>query len=540
VTETEQGLTGPDLARGVEISSVRPGHLVAGHAFGDAVLLARVGHNWFAVGAKCTHYGAPLGAGLVVGETIRCPWHHACFELRNGAAAGAPALNDVAAYDVVVENNVVRVTGKREGRRLTEETHRPRGSRAPEVVRFEKSPADGPASVVIIGAGAAGIACAEMLRRERYRGPITMVDGDRDAPYDRPNLSKDFLAGNAPEDWLPLHPEAFYESQRIEILSGVVAQEIDVNTKTVDLSDGRALSFDTLLIATGASPIRLPIPGGERISYLRNLTDCRAIIEKTGSARSAVVIGAGFIGLEVAASLVKRGLDVHLIGREALPLERVLGRDIGALVKDVHEKQGVKFHLERTVQSIEEKTVILDDGTRLDADLIVGGIGVRPDLGMAERARLALDDGITVNEFLETSAAGIFAAGDVARWPDAYSEARLRVEHWVVAQRQGQVVARNMLGNRDRFDDIPFFWSNHFDKLHIRYTGHADTWDETRIDGNVTEMDCAVSFMVGGKRKAIATINRDLQNLEAEAAMEREVMVKPPLPFVLQPAGPTP
>lgn len=537
MTGHEEELAGPDLAHGVEISTVRPGQLVAGHAFGEAVLLARVDENWFAVGAKCTHYSAPLADGVLVGETIRCPWHHACFELRNGAASSAPALNDLPSYDVVVENNIVRVAGKREGRRLNGEVHRPRGSRAPERVLFEESPAAGPRSVVIIGASAAGIACAEMLRREGYRGPITVLDVDRDAPYDRPNLSKDYLAGSAPEDWLPLHPKAFYENQHIEILSGVEACKLNVKMKTLGLSDGRNLMFDTLLIATGASPIRLQIPGGERISYLRSLGDSRAIIEKARNARKAVIIGAGFVGLEVAASLVTRGLDVHVIAREPLPLERVLGPEIGSLVMAVHEKQGVKFHLGRTAQAIEEGAVMLDDGTRLDADLVVGGIGVRPNVAIAERAGLVLDDGIAVNEFLETSAGGIFAAGDVARWPDAYSDARLRVEHWVVAERQGQVVARNMLGHRDRFDDIPFFWSAHYDKVSIQYTGHVDRWDETRIDGNVMEMDCAVSYLVGGKRRAIATINRDRQNLEAEVAMERELLLKPPPPLTIQPAG---
>lgn len=537
MTEHVEGLTGPDLAHGVETSTVRPGQLLAGHAFGEAVLLAHVDHNWFAVGAACTHYGAPLADGLLVGETVRCPWHHACFELRNGAASAAPALNDLPSYDVVVENNIVRVAGKREGGELADLVRRPRGSRAPGIVRFEECPADGPRSIVIIGAGAAGIACAEMLRREKYRGPMTIVDADRDSPYDRPNLSKDFLAGNAPEDWLPLHPNSFYDAQHIDVLSGIEARDINIGTNTLALGDRRSLTFDRLLIATGSSPIRLPIPGAERIHYLRTLADCRAIIERTGTARNAVVIGAGFIGLEVAASLVQRGLNVHVVAREPLPLERILGSDIGSLVMDVHEKQGVKFHLERTVQAIEERVVILDDGTRLDADLIVGGIGVRPNIEIADRAGLVTDDGISVNEFLETSVEGIFAAGDVARWPDAYSDARLRVEHWVVAQRQGQVVARNMLGNHDRFDDIPFFWSNHYDKLHIQYTGHLDRWDETQIDGNVMEMDCAVSFMVNGKRRAIATINRDRQNLKAEAEMEKEVMVKPPPPRPPQPAG---
>jgi apoptosis-inducing factor 3 len=536
VSEQSDTLTGPDLEKGVEISSVRAGQMIAGHAFGEPVLLAHVEPNWFAVGAKCTHYGGPLAEGVLVGETIRCPWHHACFELRNGAASHAPALSDLPCYDIALENDIVRVTGKRTGGQLRGRGHQPRGSRTPEKVVLEPSPITGPGSVLIIGSGAAGNACAEMLRREGYRGPVTLVDGDRDAPYDRPNLSKDFLAGNAPEDWLPLHPKEFFEAQRLEILSGVTAQNIDAKARTVRLSDGSTRSYEVLLIATGATPIYLDVPGGDRVSYLRTLGDCRAIIDKAGNAKRAVVIGGSFIGLEVAASLVARGLQVHIVAPEKLPLERVLGAELGTLIRNVHEQQGVTFHLGRTAKAVDSKGVVLDDGTRIEADLIVAGIGVRPNLDLAESAGVIVDNGIAVNEFLETSVAGIFAAGDVARWPDAYSDARLRVEHWVVAERQGQVVARNMLGYRDRFDDIPFFWSAHYDKVSIQYTGHVERWDETKIDGNVIKMDCAVSYMVGGQRRAMATINRDHQNLENEVAMESELLLKPPPPITIQAA----
>jgi NADPH-dependent 2,4-dienoyl-CoA reductase/sulfur reductase-like enzyme len=283
-----------------------------------------------------------------------------------------------------------------------------------------------------------------------------------------------------------------------------------------------------LLIATGATPIRLDVPGSDRVSYLRTLKDCRAIIDKLGSAKRVVVIGGSFIGLEAAASLVARGLQVHVVAPEKLPLERVLGAELGTLIQTVHEQQGVTFHLGRSAKAVDANGVILDDGTRVEAELIVAGIGVRPNLDLAASAGVTVDKGIAVNEFLETSVAGIFAAGDVARWPDAYSDARLRVEHWVVAERQGQVVARNMLGHRDRFDDIPFFWSAHYDKVSIRYTGHVERWDQVKIDGDVMKMDCAVSYMIGGRRRAMATINRDHQNLENEVAMENELLLKPP------------
>jgi apoptosis-inducing factor 3 len=536
VSEPSDELTGPDLAAGVEASSVGAGEMVTGHAFGEPVLLVHVEPNWFAVGAKCTHYSAPLSDGILVGETLRCPWHHACFELRNGAASHAPALNDLPAYDVMLESNIVRVVRKRTHPTARDAVRRPRGSRAPAKVTLDEQPLSGPKSVLIVGGGAAGNACAEMLRREGYRGPVTIVDSDTDAPYDRPNLSKDYLAGNAPEDWLPLHPADFYEAQQIELSRGVTVTRIDARAKTATLSDGTSREYGALLIATGASPVRLNIAGGDRLMYLRTLADCRRIIARATNAKTAVVIGASFIGLETAASLVTRGLRVQVVAPESLPLSRVLGTEIGTLVKSVHEQKGVTFHLGRSVKSIDGNVVVLDDGSRLEADLIIAGVGVRPNVQLAEAAGLILDGGIAVNEFLETSVAGIFAAGDVARWPDAYSDARLRVEHWVVAERQGQVAARNMLGYRDRFDDIPFFWSAHYDQLSIQYTGHVDKWDETRIEGDVMKMDCAVSYIVAGQRRAIATINRDRQNLETEVAMEAELLLKPPATLTFESA----
>ena len=535
MAEPSEELTGPDLVQGIELTSVSAGELIAGHAFGEPVLLVHVEPNWFAVGGKCTHYGATLAKGVLVSETIRCPWHHACFDLRNGAASSAPALNDLPSYTVLVENNLVRVTGKRDATRVHSDDHA-RGNRAPGKVLFDENPVVGPRSVLIVGASAAGIACAEMLRREGYRGPITLADIDPDAPYDRPNLSKDYLAGNAPEEWLPLHPREFFEEQQFRILSGVKALEIDTAAKTVRLSDSSVHQYGALLIATGASPIRLDIKGGEKIQYLRTLADCRTIIGHLSGARTAVVIGASFIGLEVAASLVTRGLEVHVVGPETLPLQRVLGTELGQLIQSVHEQHGVRFHFGRTARAIEDKAVILDDETRLDADIVIAGVGVRPNLELAEKAGILLDNGIAVNEFLETSARDVFAAGDVARWPDAYSDTRLRVEHWVVAERQGQVVARNMLGHRDRFDDIPFFWSAHYDNLSIRYVGHVERWDETRIDGDVMKLDCAVSYMVNGKRRAMATINRDRQNLQTEVEMERELLLQPPSQVTLEPS----
>jgi apoptosis-inducing factor 3 len=519
---------GPDLSQPQLMSGIPVGGMLSGHFDGEAVLIARVSDNFFAIGATCTHYSAPLAEGLIDGETVRCPWHHACFNLRNGAAVGAPALNDLTSYELCIEGDGIRVTGKKTPTQLWSAVHHEGDRRAPKSVTLQQSTDMQPSSVVIIGAGAAGNACAEMLRRESYHGPVIMIDPDGDAPYDRPNLSKDYLAGNAPEDWLPLHPAEFYEKQQIEIRRGVTVKSIDRAAQNVVFEDGSELGYGALLIATGASPIRLDIAGAERVRYLRSLRDCRELIDAIKNAKSVVVIGASFIGLEVAASLRTRGLNVSVVGLEDVPLAKVLGSDLGALVRKVHEDKGVTFYLKRKVAAITDKQVTLDDGTMLHADVVVAGIGVKPNAALGEAAGLTMDRGIAVNEFLETSDPKIFAAGDVARFPDAHSTFRIRIEHWMVAERQGQVAARNILGEKVRFDDVPFFWSAHYDAVTIGYTGHAESWEETRVDGSIEQMDCAVSFIHEGRRAAVATINRDRQGLQAEIKMEHEVLLLPP------------
>jgi NADPH-dependent 2,4-dienoyl-CoA reductase/sulfur reductase-like enzyme len=254
---------------------------------------------------------------------------------------------------------------------------------------------------------------------------------------------------------------------------------------------------------------------------LRTLADARAIIAKLASTRRVVVVGAGFIGLEVAASLRARGIAVDVVGREANPLEHALGPDLGRFVRATHEEHGVTFHLGQTVTTIERDAVVLANGKRLAADLVVVGIGVRPRVDIAERAGLAVDDGILVDEYLATNVAGIFAAGDVARWPDPRAPRPIRVEHWVVAERQGQIAARNMLGERVPCRFPPFFWSQHYD-VQINYVGHAERWDAVRVDGSLEAHDCAVTYLRGGRRLAVATISRDRESLQAEVEMERE------------------
>src|SRR6266851_1642953 len=379
-----------------------------------------------------------------------------------------------------------------------------------------------PSSIVIVGGGAAGLAAADMLRRERYEGPIVMISADADPPVDRPNLSKDYLAGEAQDDWIPLWPSDVYAQRHIELLLGSRVSSIDPGGRTVLLENGSRRDFGALLIATGADPVRLPIPGadGTQVCYLRSFADSRAIVERARTAKHVVVVGASFIGLEVSAALRTRGVAVDVVAPDHVPLVRVMGTEVGRFVQSLHAAHGVVFHLGETVTSVAGRTVTLSGGGTVDADFVVMGVGVRPATAIAERSGLAVDRGIAVNEFLETSQPGIFAAGDVARWPDPHSGERIRVEHWVVAERQGQVAARNMLGHREPFDAVPFFWSQHYD-VTIRYVGHAERWETVTISGSLDARDASVSFMRGGRKLAVATVSRDRENLQAELELEQ-------------------
>jgi NADPH-dependent 2,4-dienoyl-CoA reductase/sulfur reductase-like enzyme/nitrite reductase/ring-hydroxylating ferredoxin subunit len=507
MSEHDEAPEGPDFRQGVAVGDIADGAVLHGRVDNTPALLVRQGINLFAVGATCTHYGGPLAEGLVVGDTVRCPWHHACFSLRTGAALRPPALNALPCWQVEQHGGMAFV--------------REELPRTPPPALSGKGV---PASVAIIGGGAAGHAAAETLRQEGFAGEVTVVTADAAPPCDRPNLSKDYLAGTAQPDWIPLRPREFYAEHHIGVRLATRVTAIDPDAHAILLADGSRLNYGALLLATGCEPIRLDIPGGTlaHVHVLRTLADADAIIAQAGTARRCLVVGASFIGLEVAAALRSRGLEVHVVAPETRPMERVMGAAVGDMIRAIHEAHGVVFHLGTTVAAIQTGSATLSNGDHIAADFVVVGVGVRPALALAAQAGLEIDRGVVVNEYLCTSAPEVYAAGDIARWPNRLTGECIRVEHWVVAQRQGQTVARNMLGQRRRFEAVPFFWSQHYD-ISIAYVGHAERWDRVDVNGDPAAYDCTATFWREGRKLATASVGRDLDSLRAEAAFEQEL-----------------
>ncbi|MEX1279590.1 MAG: FAD-dependent oxidoreductase [Acidimicrobiia bacterium] len=473
---------------------------VAGRVGDDDVVVARDADGAIhAVAATCTHYGGPLADGVAEEGRLHCPWHHAIFDIATGEAVGGPALDALTAYAVEVRDGRIHVTGPLD----TEQDRRVTAV---------------PARVVIVGSGSAGTAAAIELRRLGHGGPIALIGAE--PPVDRPNLSKDYLAGDIPEDWLPLRPETFWDEQDIDLVTDTEVTSVDRSERTVTLADGTVVGYDALLIATGAEPRRLPIPGadGDHVHRLRTRADADAIIADAQDAERAVVVGAGFIGLEVAASLGKRDLEVTVVDPVDVPLAAALGEELGTFVRGLHEEHGTTFRLGTTADAIEDGGVRLADGSRLAADLVVVGVGVTPRTELAEAAGLPVDDGILVDGSMRTDDPRVWAAGDVARYPDGVGGSA-RVEHWVAAQRQAEVAARAMLG-KPTGPMVPFFWSAHHDAI-IAVVGHTSGADSVTMNGDPADRDVTVVYRRDGEIRGVATIFRDEVSIRAELALGR-------------------
>jgi len=499
-----QAATGPDFSSGFPLGDIPEEGTVAGRVGDEPVLLSRFAGSLYAVSGACTHYGGHLAEGLAEGSSVRCPLHHACFDLKTGQPLRAPALDPLDRWQVDVDSDRAYVSYKL----------KPQPDEAPEVETDVSR-------VVIIGGGAAGLACANELRRLGYSGEIVMLSADRDPPCDRPNLSKDFLAGTAPEEWLPLRTGEWYSDNRVDLRLSTEVTRIDPAARTVHCASGENLAYDRLLIATGSEPNRLAVPGfdAENVFTLRSIADARAIAERAKEGARAVIIGASFIAMEAAAALRSRKVEVDIVSVEHVPFDRVFGIALGEHIKKIHEKNGVRFHLGCVASGFDGSAITTTARERIDADFVVVGIGVQPRLHLARIAGAELDNGVVVDATMQTSVAGIYAAGDIAAYPDPITGGRMRIEHWVVAERQGEVAAANMIGQARHFDSAPFFWSEQFGTP-IRYVGHASEWDQVIVDGDIDSGSFAIRYFNNGVHCATATIGRDVDNLEDELALE--------------------
>jgi NADPH-dependent 2,4-dienoyl-CoA reductase/sulfur reductase-like enzyme/nitrite reductase/ring-hydroxylating ferredoxin subunit len=501
--------SGPDFSKGIGLGEIPSEGTIAGRVGDDPILLSRLGGELFAIGASCTHYGGNLAEGVAGNATVRCPLHHACFDLRTGVALRAPALDPVDCWKVEVENDRAFVREK-----------------VPVAESVERSVEEQLARIVIVGGGAAGLACAHELRQLGYSGEITILSADRDPPCDRPNLSKDYLAGTAPEEWLWLRGDGWYSDNRIDLRLSTEVRNIDPAARIVHCASGEEFPFDRLLIATGAEPNRLDLPGfdGPKVHQLRSVNDARSIASEARPGARAVIIGASFIALEAAAALRKRNVDIDIVSVEEVPLEHVFGKDVGRKLQALHEKNGVRFHLSSVVSGFDGDKVELGGGRTIPADFVLVAIGVRPRTAVATSAGVAVDKGVLVNSFLETSVPGIYAAGDIASYPDPISTGRARIEHWVVAERQGQVAAANMLGKRETFSSAPFFWTEQYG-ISIRYVGRASGWDAVTLEGDIESGSMIARYFSDGAHCATATIGRDRENLEDELELEQRALI---------------
>lgn len=481
-------------------SDLGDGEMKEVSANGTRILLARVGGEFYAVGATCPHYGAPLAEGALSGTRIICPWHHACFDVTNGGLEEPPALDSLPRYEVRVEEGRVLARVPE----ATEERVLPRMSR--------RDVADA-RLFVILGAGAAGYAAAQTLREDGFRGRVLLITREDRGPYDRPNLSKDYLQGNAEPEWMPLRPDDFYKEHDIELLCEREVTRVDAAAKTVTFYKGDTLNYDALLVATGGAPRRLNITGSDlrNICLLRGFSDADSVIETADRSKRCVVVGSSFIGMEAAASLRQRGLDVTVVAPSREPFETTLGPEIGALFRRAHEERGVKFKLGSIVYRFEGTSVVeavtLEGGERIEADMVLAGVGVYPATGFLEGVTLD-EDGAVIVDAQMRAADHLYAAGDIASFPDPRTGARVRIEHWRTAQQQGRVAAHNMAGKDTAFDGVPFFWTRQFD-TGLLYVGHAARWDEVVYQGDVKAQEFLAFYVKAGRVLAAAGMNRD-------------------------------
>ncbi len=480
-------MTEPAWTRLMRASTLVEGRPRVADTEDGSVMVVRLGRKLFACGSMCTHYGGPLAKGVIRGTAVVCPWHMAQFDLKNGRRLRPPALDDVPCYRTKVKDGRVWISGPKSAR-----APKPRGHRQD--------------TFLIAGAGAAGNAAAETLRREGFTGRVLLVTPEHGVPYDRPPLSKTFLLGGTDPADLALRPKDFYADSGIELLNGRRVVRVNPVGRLAWLDHGRPVRFDRLLLATGGTPKIPRIPCGDRpgVYTLRSLADAKRILAALKGVRRVALLGSGFVSMELVSCLAGRGLEVHVITRELVPMTRTFGEEIGRWLMGLHKSNGVRFHLGASACSMaggRRKTLTLSNGEQVQAEIVIAGLGILPAVSFLMNTGLVVDGAVPVNGRLETGIPGIFAAGDIASL-----EGR-RVEHWAEAERMGAHAARAMLGSRAIYDGPPFFWTRQFEHS-IQYAGWAPEFDRVALRGRVGGRGFLAGYYSDGRLKAVAGAGR--------------------------------
>ncbi len=491
-------------------------------AVGDSqILLSKINDQFYATGAFCTHYGAPLAKGVLCAERIVCPWHNACFNAIAGQQEEPPGLDSLATFLTRVEGEQVIV-------KLPDEIPQ---QRTLEMARC--LPDQDKRTLVVLGAGAAGMAAVEVLRQEGFQGKIVLVSAEEKLPYDRTKLSKNYLQGKAEEDSLSLRSCEFYDHHDIELRFGKAVTKVNALDKSITFEDNSSLKYNSLLLATGGKARKLDVPGSDlaNIFTLRQPEDVNSILDAVKDAQKALIIGSSFIGMEAAASLTQQGLEVTVVSPNDVPFKKILGDKLGKMFQKLHEKNGVtfKFGTKATKFTGEGKVerVVLENGETIATDLVIIGIGVEPNTSYLEGIELhEKDRSIPVNKYLQTEIEDIYAAGDIAYFPYAPMGESTRIEHWRLAAQQGRIAAENMVGKnkpQEVSQIVPFFWSGQYD-LKLRYVGHAEKWDEIFIDGDLDRTEFLAFYLQGNKIMAVAGVNRDKDIAAISELVRRQKM----------------
>ncbi len=472
----------------------------------NKILLARLNGSFYATNGACPHYGASLAKGVLCGDRVICPWHKACFRVTDGALLEPPALDSLPSYPVRVHDGQVLIDlPKPDSSGGTQ----PMGESAGKSGKIQSQKER---HIVIAGAGAAGLAAAESLRAEDFTGKVTMISYEEELPYDRTKLSKEYLSGNAQADKLPLRPKGFYDDYSIDRLVGEIT-DVNISERRITLADGGPLSYDGLLIASGSTPEQIDIPGSDlgNVFVLRSQADADRILAAITSRTRVVLVGGSFIALEAASCFALRKNPVTVVLREEVPFAKKFGEEVGRSFQHLHESKGVEFRVSSKVARFDGagtvRQVVLQSGDVLPADLVVIGTGVRPATDFIHGLQMQKDGGIVVDKNLR-AAPDVYAAGDVAAFPDIYSNQLLRIEHWRVAEQHGRLAGANLAGRSHAFEGVPYFWSNHFGNR-FDYVGHAEKWDDIIIDGDTNKPEFIAYYVQGDRIAAAAAWHRD-------------------------------